>query len=194
MMCSIRNTCVAARGALVAVVLGGVALGLGGCASSPAPLPPDAAVRSLELFLSRASLFGTEFEQYSLADDKLFYECGSIERGRFIGRHQGVVALEPERLAAVTTAAYAVERTVTAGSPTLAEPGTNRSMFDPGQYTLTARLSDGEAALNVRTSLDAVVNKGSAQNERLERLAALIRGGATGACAQPTFFGLTRAN
>jgi len=163
-----------------------------GCGATPTPPPPPpGSVRSIDLFLSRASLFGTEFEQFSLAGDKLFFECGSLERGRFIGRHQGVTELSSERLADVASATDAVHRIVVDKSPTFAEPGTNRSMFDPGQFTLKAELAD--AAFEVKTSLDTVVNKPSLPEEHLSKLARTLRGATSGACATPSFFGLSRA-
>jgi hypothetical protein len=162
-----------------------------GCSATSTPPAPVGSVRSLELFLSRASLFGAEFEQFSLAGDKLFFECGSLERGRFIGRHQGVTELTPERLAELTSATYAVHRIVAEKSPTFADPGTNRSMFDPGQFTLKAELADG--ALEVKTSLDTVVNRPALPEEKLSNLARTLRGATSGGCATASFFGLSRA-
>lgn len=163
-------------------------LGVGGCHSPASTHPPDTAITSLDLFMTRSSLLSTDFEQYSLTEDGLFGECGVVENGRFVAKTQTLSEISPTQRSAIVAATYGLGQMLAEKQPSFDPPGTKASPFDPGTFSLKAAL--GDEPFEVKTSFDSVVNGETRPTERLRTLARLIRDSAVEGCGANTFYGL----
>ncbi|MBX7145227.1 MAG: hypothetical protein K1X79_12300 [Oligoflexia bacterium] len=156
----------------------------------PKPTEPNTTpeLRSLELFLSRAHLTGTDFEQYKFDSGTLFSECGSIKRGRFMPEDHSLTELK-ENLASELAALVqplAVEKNA---AKDLAQSGDNSWLADPGQFQLKVVTSQGESQW--KTSLDSISSPTSALEHKLQKLATALRSAASDPhCGNKSFYGV----
>jgi hypothetical protein len=160
---------------------------LAGCSSRAiSNPPPDFRVESADLFLSRANLNETEFEQFKVDGSKLFVECGKIRRGRFIPQQQQVFPVTAEELAELSKRAWQVSLYK---DQSFDEPGDNSSLIDPGQAYIT--LGFGNSSLEIKTSLDAVSSQTSLGETALYSFVSNMRALAGGTlCATKSFYGI----
>jgi hypothetical protein len=173
--------------------LGTLSTTLSGCFFSESPLSNPPAVNvSYELYMARASLTGTEYEQYKLLPMGLYHECGLIRRGRSVVTQQGILTLPQSARSEMATLISGLSERVLSNPPDhMPAPGNNADMFDPGKYLLTGFV-DGKP-LSIKTSFDAVVNGGSEMEQVMARLAETARGvSETPPCKNIEFFGLQR--
>ena len=164
---------------------------LSACAATKktADMPEDFSVTETALYLSRASLHSTDFEQYKLNGFKLFQECGSIRKGRHIPAHQQLFDLDENKHHKLMQSVWSVLKLAHDGKAQLADPGENNTMFDPGRLFLTIK-GNGNT-LKLHTSLDTVSDANSDAEEALNTLARDIRGlTKPAACGNPSFYGL----
>jgi len=155
--------------------------------SLPAP-------RTIELFLSRASLTSTDFEQYKLSNSSVYFECGEIRRGRFLPRQQEFIEVAPELQNEIFAAANTTLDHRTKNKYELDPPGKNKNLADPGIFTLTIVPASGEPVL-LPTSLDSITERGRELERNMERLAKLMRKSAgNNVCGSPSFYGLQPLN
>lgn len=189
LLCKAKNRCNTEILRPLVVAIGVVASF--GC-QPPAPLPPpETTLTSLDLFISRSSLLSTDFEQYSLADNGLFGECGVLEHGRFVPKTQTLSDLTPDKRDALVTTAYGLQQMIDEKHPAFELPGTKASPFDPGTFSLKAEL--GGTPFEVKTSFDSVVNGETRATEQLRTLAKLVRDSAVDGCGANPFYGLRGA-
>lgn len=173
--------------------LGTLSTALSGCFFSDVPLSVPPAVNfSYELYIARASLTGTEYEQYKLLPMGIYQECGLIRRGRSVVGQQGILTLPQSARAEMATLISALSERMLSNPPEhMPTPGTNADMFDPGKFLLTG-YADGKP-LSIKTSFDAVVNGSSELEQAMARLAETARGvSETPPCKNIEFFGLQR--
>ena len=159
---------------------------LGGCGSSQAPRQVADSLQSLSLSmqLSRVSLFSSDFEQYRLSGNSLYYECGYFARATFKPREQKVLVISSDALNDLAEKAQALADSL----PTHGkwdDPGKNDSVADPGQANLLIEFGRNRSEL--KTSLDAITNDDSAQARNLVRA---LRQSAGYPCGNQKFFGL----
>ena len=173
--------------------LGTLSTALSGCFFSDTSLsnPPTVNV-SYELYMARASLTGTEYEQYKLLPMGIYQECGIIRRGRSVVTQQGILTLPQSARADMTMLISALSERMLSNPPEhMPEPGNNADMFDPGKFLLTG-FADGKP-LSIKTSFDAVVNGSSEMEQVMARLAETARGiSEEPPCKNTEFFGLQR--
>jgi hypothetical protein len=147
------------------------------------------APQSIELYLSRANLTETDFEQYRISSGKIFRECGQIRRGRFSPQDQNLENIDSETLARLNEEGSALMGYLSESEPKFDQPGKNASLFDPGQLYLTLRFSD--ATKEIKTSLDSVTSSNAIAQTRIAKLADLIRHAAKNdPCGNRSFYGL----
>jgi hypothetical protein len=149
-----------------------------GCAmnSSSKNLPPAQDLRSLELFVSRASIALTEYEQFKIINNNLVKECGKIDRGRYIPAYQALAVLTPEQIQSINPIAWKIFNNVRSNRPEFDEPGDNDAFYDPGQYYLTLEYPAGKEKIN--TSLDSTRGSGNSTMTAMLTLAEKVRGAA----------------
>ena len=175
------------------LAFGTISTTFSGCFSSDTPLsdPPTTNI-SYELYMARASLTGTEYEQYKLLPMGMYQECGILRRGRSVVTQQDILAL-PQSVRGKMAALFAAlsERMLSNPPENMPTPGNNADMFDPGKFLLTG-FTDGKP-LSIKTSFDAVVNGSSEIEQVMARLAETARGvSETPPCKNVEFFGLQR--
>lgn len=162
-----------------------------GCSTaSPPEAPADFHPSSIELYLSRANLVETEFEQFKAQGSKLFIECGKIRRGRFVPQNQDIFPLSESEQAALYSKAYAVKHFA---NRDFDKPGDNSSLIDPGQalVTITVPASQGEEKTSVKTSVDAVSSQISPADTAVYQLASTLRKASGGSpCGNKSFYGI----
>jgi hypothetical protein len=164
-------------------------------ACSPAAFDPyddQVPLYTFELFMSRTASTGTEFEHYKVLPMGLYAECGFFRRGRPVAVQQGIVALPPERRSDIGRVVYTLERELgTMSAATFLEPGVNRDLFDPGEFSLS--LTTGGAPRVVKTTFDEVKDGSREVDLALKRLAEMTRGvPVLSPCKNEEFFGLGR--
>ena len=177
------------------IIIGLLTVSVGsGCsmlASSPESQPNSTipAVSAVELYLSRSSFSDTEFEHFKLSGNKLFGECGKIRRGRQIPVDQALTPVSADDSTKITDIAREILTEANTKNLSLAKPGANRHMADPGQFTLT--LSTGSDLKRIETSLDEVSNANFSDTKKLKKLTETLRGvGSNKLCGNKVFFGL----
>jgi len=145
---------------------------------------------SYQLFLSRTSLEGTDFEQYKLLPMGLFMECGTIRRGRSHSSEHDIVRLQPDALQSTQVVAAEIFQHMTGGDPPSADsPGNNSSLIDPGKFLLSVTMN-GKTA-RVDTSLDYVQRDKTMLSEQAKKFAQLLRGSLQRSpCGLADFYGI----
>lgn len=169
---------------------------------SPAPEQGDAqtqsgevseagsrAPESIELYVSRSNMADTEFEQYKVSAGRLFAECGKIKAGRYVPIEQESDEVEADLAGQIGEAVQGVLSADAELEHPYDEPGSNRSMMDPGQLYLT--LAFGEEVKSIKTSLDSVSEPTGSRERKLLKLLRLMRG-ASGEplCGNREFYGV----
>lgn len=139
---------------------------------------------SLSLQLSRVSLFSSDFEQYRLSGNSLFFECGNFARSTFKPREQKVLVLNNDAQADLVEKAQAFVDSLSSHGK-WEEAGKNDSVADPGQASLLVEL--GRQRSELKTSLDAVANDDAPEARNLVRA---LRRSAGNPCGSQRFFGL----
>ncbi len=169
-----------------------------GCSAGEplAPSEPSAPITTLEVYLARASLFETEFEQYRLVGSRLFCECGEIRNGRHRPQSQHVLELDSGLLGNLQTSAADFLAGTVDKDLDFSAPGQADGITDPGQLMLT--LAQAERRVEVKTSVDATTNSNFGNGRRLGKLVAAVRGAVKGSaadgvislCGNEEFYGL----
>ena len=156
------------------------------------PMPPEFKINTLELYLSRASLSGADFEQYKIIDDDLFFECGVVKRGRHQAKDESFTKLSAASMADFPALVWKLAQADEELEHPFEEPGQSRDMFDPGQVLLSAELPNRK--LTIKTSVDGVIDPMNRGQIALFELIALMRGlPETPPCGLAQFYGLPRA-
>lgn len=172
---------------LLALLIGSL---LSACSSAPAPQADKQSlpqINSLELFLSRAHLAGTEFEQYKLDSGTLFSECGDIRRGRFMPLEHAVMDVQSDTLSELNQLAQPLA--TESARQDLSAAGDNSWLADPGQFQL--RLTTSSGIFTWKTSLDSISSPTSAAEHKLMKLASALRLVSESThCGNKSFFGL----
>lgn len=149
--------------------------------------PRTSPLRSVELYLSRAALGKTEFEQYKLIGKTIYSECGEIRRGRHVAKEQKITSLSTPEFEGLATTAWAIESTPRVELD-LVEPGDNDSLFDPGRYEMVIK---SENQSEIKTSLDSITAGSNRTEKTLRKLAQELRASsASGFCGNPEFYGI----
>jgi hypothetical protein len=153
-------------------------LGFSACStneSSPSTSNQDklATIQSIDLYLSRATFSGAQFEQFKFTNGKLFAECGKIAGGRQTATYQDLRKLSSEDNFAINSKTNTLIAFASSHELKLDEPGKSSSMFDPGQYELKINSSSGSTS--IKTSLDAVSTASKTSEENLRVLAKTLR-------------------
>lgn len=161
---------------------------LAACSTS-APLTPDATVQSAELFMSRATLNDTHFEQFKVDNNRMYYECGVIRRGRFAAEEQKVAEVPAEKTEALTQVVADLMKAINESKASFEAPGVNKDLVDPGQLYLTF-VTPGQEK-EIKTSFDSVMTGRTIPEQKLHKVASVIRN-FVGAplCNSLNFFGL----
>jgi len=141
------------------------------------PPAPRLSVDTLDLYLSRASLLQTDYEQYKISPPYLIMECGVVRKGRHTAAQQKTVSLDDEAGQRLLEPVYELAALLQKESHQFAEPGKNSGMADPGQLFLDLRTKDG-ANLSIRSSVDWVGAPRSSYERKLLDAVRRLRGAA----------------
>lgn len=154
-----------------------------------APIEEKDSFRSIELFLSRASLGDSEFEHYKLVGKNLFRECGKMPRGKPVVTFQ---RFEPITVDSMTLARRRVLDLLVfleSGEVNWEKPGNTRSLVDPGKAKLTIDATDGMTIID--TSLDSLVDPRTKHARYLKKVTEAFRAAAgSEMCGNKHFYGL----
>lgn len=141
--------------------------------SAPIDTSVPLRIRSLDLYISRASFSHADFEQFKFLDDKLFAECGKIAGGRQAVRYQNLSRLKPEEIAELKKYSENIIEFNSKHELNLDEAGSSRTMFDPGQFNLKILSTQGNT--DIKTSLDSVTGATKTSEDNLKKLAVALR-------------------
>lgn len=130
-------------------------------------------LKSIDLYLSRASLTRTEFEQFKVSNNRLFIECGKVNGGKQAAEYQKFIDLDSSDLEEIKALSDTVVEFSRTHELMLDKPGSGSSMFDAGQFLLKIQLKDGTNELN--TSLNSVTSGSKTALKNLLSLAQKIR-------------------
>lgn len=162
-----------------------------GCSSFKSSEPSDKVSESnstlpteFELYLSRSSFSGSEFEQYKYWDGKLFNECGDLRRERHQAKEQQITGLTPQARLQLESALLKLEQ-----SAQYKQPAKNASFSEPGQISLTMRWSD-LSKTKISTSLDSISEPSTEPERKLNALVKTVRSLAKQKCGNKMFYGL----
>lgn len=166
-----------------------------GCAmfdEAPPSTPEGLTSISYTLYVSRASLTNTEFEQYKLLPAGLFSECGTIHRGRSETRQQTIEKVDSEKLVKSRELALELFETLSSGDHAPVDaPGANSGLADPGKYTLTVQV--GEKRVDLKTSFDFVERQQTSLSSHAHSLTQMIRSMPSKTlCGNQDFYGIGR--
>ncbi len=181
------------------IILSTLSLSIGSCSSSDSTklqgekLAADSKAalldNELELFMSRATLSGTKFEHFKLLGQKLFVECGDIKAGKQTTNSQDVLKIEPATAQEIALSAGSVFEVIDQHPFKFENPGSNKNLFDPGQFTLV--VASGEKQHKLQSSFDDVTNGDFKAERRIKKTAELLRGAAQDKlCGNKSFFTL----
>ena len=156
------------------------------CSSNQASETSAPVPQHIKLYISRSSLYNTEFEQYTLSGDILFHECGKISNGRHQAGRQGVIKLENLTLEDLAQASAEVNESAMRNKEDLNKSGNNSDLFDPGVFQLEMDGLNSE----IKTSLDSVTAGTGPLERKLRNLAETIRKSAEEKLCGKEFYGL----
>lgn len=166
-----------------------VSLGCSNRTVTALPEPIGREIEYIELYMSRASSSGTEFEQYKVSPGGIYMECGDIYRGRPTPVTQDFKNSSPELLNSLTPLAEDIISTMKKDPQKLEAPGKSNSMFDPGILNLSIGI--GNDKLDLHTSVDAAVNAINPLERKIKRLIQTIRNRLGNSdCGKNDFYGI----
>lgn len=129
---------------------------------------------SLDLYMRRATVTQSDFEQYKTVKDKLVFECGVINNERYFVKKQQVFLLPEELREKILEMVIDILKQNSQGKLKLDTPGSGLTVFDPGSFLL--RVSEGDAKEKIETSFDAVSKNMLGKDSRvLRRLASALQ-------------------
>jgi hypothetical protein len=153
-------------------------------------------ISSLRLYLAKGSFSTTEFEQFSLSSNSLFFECGKIRRGKNIPESQGIVSLEGATSSEIVLLGMEIlGRAATSDPLSLAEPGNLKGFMDSGKVVLNLSTKDNRTA-EINTGLNQVSEPLTSLERSLLKLSKLLRAqvknsrGSDILCGNDIFFGI----
>ncbi len=167
---------------------------LGGCASQPAPSIPDGKSVSLEVFLLRASLFQTEYEQYKLTGTTLYSECGEVKRGRNDTKFQDITQIPSIVSDKLQQRSYQLLNIVQKEQPSFPPSGDASGLADPGIAAIKIKCSPDE--INIKTSVDELSSPISPASRLSQELVSAMRKVSADSheskapCGNPQFYGI----
>lgn len=147
-------------------------------------------IDSAEIFFSRSSLTKTEFEHYRLGKSDLFYECGEIHRGSFLEDEQELAPIDEERLRKISEGFGDIADYLAQNYPTqiLIREGNDSGFADPGRFEISLQ---GSRTLELKGAFDPVADRQGLLEEKLFRVARLLRGiPEKPPCGNRDFFGI----
>lgn len=160
------------------------------CSSTtPSNMQPDFQVAEIAIYMHRANMNTTDFEQYKLSGGRLFQECGVIVRGRNIPAEQQLFDLSSNENGELMSLTWKLLELSQAGKAQLEGPGSSSSMFDPGFLAL--KVKGNGNVLQLKTSVDATAEATSEASRVVNQLTRRIRALAKPtACGNRNFYGL----
>ena len=130
-------------------------------------------IDSVDLYVSRASLTRTEFEQYKITKQKFYYECGKINGSMPKPEVQNVKNLSLNDYSQISKLASDIVNFQNRHELNLDKEGKSTSMFDAGQFILT--ISAGAKPVEIKTSLDSITSATKTSENYLKLIAKKIR-------------------
>jgi hypothetical protein len=158
--------------------------------------PSPSIVSSARLYLAKGSFSSTEFEQFSLSGNSLFFECGKILRGKNIPEKQGVVTLEAENSSEIMLLGLEILGRASVNNPlSLSEPGDLKGFADSGRIVLNLTTKDNKTA-ELNSALLEVSEPTTALEHSLLKFSVALRAAIKEArgdqelCGNESFFGI----
>jgi hypothetical protein len=147
---------------------------------------------SYTLSLRRASLTSQDFESYKLLPVGVFIECGVVYRGRPETKFQNIE--QPDSSAVDESKVLAREiiaKYRETESLSIDPVGSSAGFTDPGAFTL--QVSDGDAKIDLRTSVDWVEQRRSVLATLVNRFTQTVRAlPSNPPCGTAEFYGIGR--
>ena len=153
-------------------------------------------ISAVRLYIAKGNFTSTEFEQYSLSGNSLFFECGMIRRGKNIPSAQGVIQLKDSSSSAVVLLGMEILGRAAVSNPlSLAEPEDQKSFADSGKVILNLQTKDNKSA-QLNTALNEVSDPLTALERNILKLSKMLRAevkdvrGDEALCGNESFFGI----
>jgi len=137
-------------------------------------MPTDFPLKSLEVYLSRASLSGVDFEQYKISGETLFFECGILKRGHHQVKGELVEKLKARQRQELASKTWGLSQSLTGLKEPFEKPGQSRNMFDPGRISVLAELPNRK--IEIESSLDSIASPQNRAQTATLRLVGFVRG------------------
>lgn len=154
-------------------------------------------ISSVRLYLAKGSFATTEFEQFSLSGNSLFFECGKIQRGKNIPAAQGIITLNNEGASELILMGMEILGRASVSDPlSLATPGDLRGFADSGKIILNLQTKDNKSA-QLNTGLNEVAEPATILERNILKLTQTLRAqvkekrGSEGLCGNESFFGIS---
>lgn len=165
-------------------------LAFSACSSTSSTVDTTDPLLSFELYYSRASINGAEFEQFKLSDNSLFFECGTIRGGRYFASEQELTSVSPELLSNLNGKANAIVKLLSMSKTELPASGSSKHLADPGEFKLLLNHKTSEHSIT--TAFDPIAEPSSLIERRVNEFTLLVRSVAKeGLCGNLSFFGLS---
>lgn len=150
--------------------------------------------RSIELYLSRASVSKSEFEQFKVTNEHIYVECGKIAGGRQSAQYQELSPLSQVDQNEIHDLTSTIVDFSNSHTLHLDQAGNSDIFYDPGQFIL--KLEGPSNKILIKTSLDSIASASKTSEDNLKKLAIKLRESAKKAsnsgnlCGNNKFFDL----
>ncbi len=139
--------------------------------------------------MQRGSMNQSNFEQYSLVDNKLYFECGIVSGGRSRIRQRGTIDTSNLR-SKIAIDVKKLHDLMTNYAITFPPTGSGAGLFDGGR--LEFNIESSNTPIKVSTTLDSIVNGNTARFKTLKRIAEKFRDHVGGEiCDRADFYGIS---
>lgn len=132
-------------------------------------------LENFDIFISRGSLTGTEFEHHIYANNSLIQECGTIDRGRFNILEQTVKRVSKKLISyQAGEIAQDLSSAIEDSSSDWEKPGKSNSLTDPGEINASFNIEGSKHKIS--TNLDSITLKRVDKEKYLNRFIRAVRG------------------
>lgn len=153
-------------------------------------------VSSVRLFLAAGAKSNTRFEQYSLNENAIFFECGVLRADRNIPQAQGILELDEENAETIIALALEIMGRAAVHKPSSVTQTESSKLVGAGGKVLLNIVTKNKHSAAVNATVREVAIPRSELHQVLLKLTSAVREkvsderGDAGLCGQTEFFGI----
>lgn len=165
---------------------------LAGCSASTSPEPESiTGPLSVSVYIAKSTLLrAPEFEQHVIKGDKVFSECGVIQKGKVQAKEQRVSGVEESQLNKIKKSVAEIQKADQKGELKFKPLSTESGFFDEGRTIITINTNNSE--LSIKTTLNAISDPFSPQEQSASELVRKVRKASATTCGTIKFFGVSK--